>query len=63
MNYMEDTCTCNKINCENYKYYSNWNNYLGTVTRKLSICQGCKWAYKSKYKRDLTRCENEKRII
>jgi hypothetical protein len=39
---------CKKINCKNYKYYSNWGNSMGCSS--LRECMECKHAHVSQYK-------------
>lgn len=41
---------CKKVNCENYKYYSNWYGHLGSS--RLNVCRNCKNAFVSQYNRE-----------
>ena len=41
---------CNKTDCKNYKYYSNWYCNLGRS--ELEECINCKYAYVSQYAKE-----------
>jgi hypothetical protein len=41
---------CKKVNCKNYKYYSNWGMSMGQSA--LTECRNCKHAYVSQYSKE-----------
>ena len=40
---------CKRVNCKNYKYYSNWFSNLSSPA--LKECRNCKYAFVSQYQR------------